>query len=273
MDIYFSYTIYATDEALLGLLTQFEFESFEENEDHIVGYIHSKELNDDVKEQIAQTINLFTENFQVDEIQPQNWNEIWEASFQPVIVDDFCQIRAEFHPANPNIKHDLVINPKMAFGTGHHATTYMMIKQMDGIDFMAKNVFDFGCGTGILAILASKLGANHIDAIDIEQESYLNTIENSQINQVENVTSICGDLADAPESKYEVILANINRNILVRYVTPLVERLEDGGVLLLSGVLVDDKELVINTYTQAGLNLNICLEREGWICASMTKQM
>jgi len=107
----------------------------------------------------------------------------------------------------------------------------------------------------------------------IEQESYLNTIENSQINQVENFTSICGDLSEAPESKYEVILANINRNILVRYVTPLVERLTDGGILLLSGVLADDQELVIKTYTQAGLNLNICLEREGWICASMTKQM
>lgn len=273
MDIYFSYTIHATDEALLGLLTQFEFESFEENEDHIVGYIHSKELNEEVKEQIAQTINLFTDQFQVDEIQPQNWNEIWEASFQPVIVDDFCQIRAEFHPADPSIRYDLVINPKMAFGTGHHATTYMMIKQMENIDFAGKNVFDFGCGTGILAILASKLGANHIDTIDIEQESYLNTIENSQINQVENVTSICGDLSAAPDLKYDVILANINRNILIKYVTPLVERLNNGGVLLLSGVLADDKEMVINTYNQAGLALNICLEREGWICASLTKQM
>lgn len=271
MDIYHSYTIYCTDEALLGLLTQFEFESFEENEDHIVGYIHNNELNKDVKEKIAQTIQLFTERFDIEVIQPQNWNEIWEASFQPVVVDEFCQIRADFHPADPNIKYDLVINPKMAFGTGHHATTYMMIKQMETIDFNNKHVFDFGCGTGILTILASKLGAQHIDAIDIENESYLNTIENSQINQVKNITSICGDLSEAPEMKYEVILANINRNILVKYVTQLVERLKDGGVLLISGVLVDDKDLVINTYTQHGLKLETCLEREGWICASLTK--
>ena len=273
MDIYFSYTIYNTDEALLGLLTQFEFESFEENEDHIVGYIHSKDLNEDVKEQIAQTIQLFTENFQMEEILPQNWNEIWEASFQPVIVDGFCQIRADFHPADANIKFDLVINPKMAFGTGHHATTFMMIKQMESIDFEGKNVFDFGCGTGILAILASKLGATHTDAIDIEQESYDNTIENSNINSVGNVATFCGDLADAPDNKYSVILANINRNILIKYAPSLVDRLLPGGTLLLSGVLIDDQDLVIKTYNDHGLTLQKCLNRDGWICASLTKPM
>ncbi len=273
MDIYFSYTIYNTDEALLGLLTQFEFESFEENEDHIVGYIHSKELNEDVKEQISQTIHLFTQNFNVEEIQPQNWNEIWEASFQPVIVEEFCQIRADFHPADPNIKFDLVINPKMAFGTGHHATTYMMIKQMEDIDFIGKKVFDFGCGTGILAILASKLGASHVDAIDIEQESYDNTIENSNINSVDNVATFCGDLDDAPDNMYGIILANINRNILVKYASSIVGRLSPGGTLLLSGVLLDDQDLVIKTYHDHGLKLQLCLNRDGWICASLTKPM
>jgi ribosomal protein L11 methyltransferase len=271
MDIYFSYTIQCTDEALLGLLTQFDFESFEENEDHIVGYINESFHTNETKVDIQSVISKFTTDFQVDQILPQNWNAIWEESFQPVIVEEFCQIRADFHPANLNIKYDLVINPKMAFGTGHHATTYMMIKSMEGIDFKDKNVFDFGCGTGILAILASKLGAKDIDAIDIEEESYLNTIENSQINGVTNVTSMLGDMSDVPDRQYDIILANINRNILIRYSGDIIHKMKVNSILLLSGVLKEDISLVLDEYNQKGLSTVHSIEKDGWMCAMLNK--
>lgn len=272
MGIYYSYVIHNTDEALLGLLTQFDFESFEENEDNITGYIHADILTEELKNDIASVIALFASQYEIIEIQPQNWNEVWESSFQPVVVGDFCQVRADFHPAQANIAYDLIINPKMAFGTGHHATTYMMINAMSSVDFTDKKVFDFGGGTGILAILASKLGAKTIDAIDIEEESYLNTIENCQVNHVTNVTSLCGDLAQAPDAQYDVILANINRNILVRYDKELSAKLNEGGYLLISGVLQEDKSIVTSAFEDAGLSSTQSQDREGWICATFTKK-
>ncbi|MBK9735529.1 MAG: 50S ribosomal protein L11 methyltransferase [Saprospiraceae bacterium] len=271
MDIYHAYTIWSTDEALLGLLTQFEFESFEENEDHYVGYISKKNLSPEIKKDIAATIALFTDKVDITEILPQNWNEIWEASFQPVIVEDFCQIRATFHPPVEGIKYDLIIDPKMAFGTGHHATTYMMVKQMEAINFVGKCVFDFGCGTGILAILASKLGARHIDAIDIEQESYENTIENNVVNNINNVSIFCGDLNDAPNLLYDVILANINRNILIKYADDLVNKLSAEGIILVSGILSEDEETLTYAFNHVGLRKDKVLQREGWISASFIK--
>lgn len=271
MEIYYSVTVSSTDEILMALLTQFEFESFEEYDDHFIAYIPKKEMNDDVKSDVVDIIKRFTDQYTIEEIAPQNWNEIWESSFQPVIVSDFCQIRADFHPALPHVKYDLVINPKMAFGTGHHGTTHSMIAAMANIDFGDKSVFDFGCGTGILAILASKLGATHIDAIDIEHESYLNTIENSEINQVSNVNVYEGDLDAAPVRTYDIILANINRNILIRYANDLNAKLKADGHLLLSGILVDDKDSVIDTYSNLGLKCMDIREMDGWICAHLVK--
>lgn len=271
MEIYYSVTVQSTDEILMALLTQFEFESFEENDDHFIAYIPKKHFDDDTKNEVETIISKYTQQYKIEEVAPQNWNAIWEASFQPVIVDDFCQIRADFHPALPHIKHDLVINPKMAFGTGHHATTHSMIAQMANINFTNKSVFDFGCGTGILAILASKLGATYLDAIDIEHESFTNTIENCEINNITNINVFEGDLNDAPNTKYDVVLANINRNILVKYANQLFQKLNDGGDLLLSGVLADDKSIVISTFEQEGLHLVNVREMDGWICAHLHK--
>lgn len=271
MDIYLAITVSSTDEVLMALLTQYEFESFEEYDDHFIAYIPKKYWDEEAQSNVISIISKYTDQFTIEDVAPQNWNAIWEASFQPVIVDDFCQIRAEFHPPLKHIKYDLVINPKMAFGTGHHATTHSMIAEMASIDFEHKSVFDFGCGTGILAILASKLGATHIDAIDIEHESYLNTLENSSINQVSNIHVYEGDLDAAPTIMYDIILANINRNILIKYANDLIDSLADHGVLLLSGVLVEDKEIVIKTYLAAGMILVSDRTLDGWICAHLRK--
>ena len=157
----------------------------------------------------------------------------------------------------------------MAFGTGHHATTFMMIKTMSAIDFNYRTVFDFGCGTGILAILASKMGASKIDAIDIEHEAYLNTLENADINQVSNIEAYEGDLNVMPIKKYDIILANINRNILIKYAASLADRLISNGTLLLSGVLVEDRESVIQAFEKHRLQCTKQLDRDNWVCLQM----
>lgn len=268
MEIYHSITVYSTDEILMALLTRFDLDSIEENDDHFVIYIKSSFLTDDVKSEIEKLIRTYNAKYNIQELVPQNWNAIWEASFQPVIVGDYCQVRADFHPADPNIKYDLIINPKMAFGTGHHATTYMMIEHMSTIDFTGKKVLDFGCGTGILAILASKSGAAEIDAIDIEHESYLNTMENADINNVDNILSIEGELSAAPSHHYDIVLANINRNILQRYATNICSMMNAGSYLLLSGILEEDAAQIINTFTSENLTpINQSL-KDGWVCIS-----
>ena len=177
--VYKSYTIESSSEILIGLLSAFPFESFEERENQIVGYISEEALDDDLISIIHTTINGFGVDYTVEDIQPQNWNALWESSFDPVRIDNFCMVRADFHDADSKVKHDIIINPKLAFGTGHHETTYMMISAMEGLDMGSKSVFDYGCGTGVLAVLASKLDSDPIDAIDIENESYENTIENA----------------------------------------------------------------------------------------------
>lgn len=271
MEIYYALKIHSIDEVLMALLSQFDFESYEEYDDHFIAYIQKPKMNNLVRAEVEQLILKFTDHYAIEEIQPQNWNSVWESNFQPVIVGDFCQVRADFHPAKDGVKYDLVINPKMAFGTGHHATTHMMIEQMQDIDFKGKMVFDFGCGTGILAILASKLGAVSGDAIDIEHESYLNTIENADVNGVENVKAIEGDFDVVPDKIYDVILANINRNILIKYSEALTHKLSTGGHLLVSGILEEASDLVQLAYTNLGLKKIGMIAREGWICMTFRR--
>lgn len=265
MDIYYALKVESTDEVILALLLAFDFESFEENESDMIGYIHEEVLTPGVKIDIEQLLNEKGLAYSFEKIMPQNWNEIWENAFQPVIVENFCQVRADFHPPASGIQHDIIINPKMAFGTGHHATTYMMMAQMAQLNFEGTSVFDFGCGTGILAILASKLGATTIEAVDIERESYHNTVENAAINQVDNIHVFCGDLDVVPEQKYDVILANINRNILTKYAVDLNRRLQNSGKLLISGVLDEDEMTVVAAFEAVGMVVKQIDKKEGWI--------
>ncbi len=270
-ETYIAFHIGTHDEVLIGLLTQYDFDSFEELEDKTIGYIKKSSLTDTSKSEILNIIGAFTDDVTLEDIEPQNWNELWEASFTPVIVRDFCQVRADFHPALPHIQYDLIINPKMAFGTGHHATTYMMMDRMSSIEFYDKLVFDFGCGTGILAILADKLGAIHIDAVDIEHESYINTIDNAQLNDAQHIMAFEGELMDVPFKEYDIILANINRNILTKYAENLYARMKKGGLILVSGVLEDDQNKVIESYVKEGFQHTFTDENSGWVCMQFLK--
>ena len=271
MKVYKSYTIQSNSEIILGLLSAFPFESFEEHDGYMIAYIPEDECDAEVHEQIDEVIHRFEVDYSVETIEPQNWNALWEASFEPVVVEDFCIVRADFHEKPDNIKYDIVINPKMAFGTGHHETTYMMMAAMRKIYFEERSVFDYGCGTGILSILASKMNAESIEAIDIEEESYLNTIENAELNQCTNIITQCTDLEGFPAKKYDIILANINRNVLMLSAGDLYKRLNNKGTILLSGILEEDEKLVSDRYQEMGFKILNVHSRGYWKCIELVK--
>jgi len=273
MKVYKSYTIQSNEEILLALLTVYPIESFEEHDGYMIAYIPEDECDQETHNGIHNTIQKFNVEYSVDTIEPQNWNALWEASFEPVLVDDFCVVRADFHDRPAGIKYDIVINPKMAFGTGHHETTYMMMAAMRDLEMKNTSVFDYGCGTGILAVLASKMGSNPIDAIDIEEESYENTLENATLNGVENIVVACSDLEGFEAKKYDIILANINRNVLLNSAEELYNRLNDDGILLLSGILDVDEELVTDKYVSAGFKVEKVISRGYWRCIELSKKL
>ncbi|MBI3235574.1 MAG: 50S ribosomal protein L11 methyltransferase, partial [Bacteroidetes bacterium] len=187
------------------------------------------------------------------DIAPQNWNADWEASFQPVTIESSIYIRAPFHEAVPNIQYDLVIQPKMSFGTGHHDTTASVMEMMLKLNFNNKTVFDYGCGTGILSVLASKMGAKSIFANDIDDWAFENVAENLELNHIENVDYKQGDISLVNEHIYDIILANINRNVLLDSMENMSKLLNSGGQLLMSGFYIEDIEIINEAAVNYGL--------------------
>lgn len=198
-------------------------------------------------------------------VEKKNWNEIWESNFKPVEIDNFCRIRAPFHSQSEKYKFEIIINPEMAFGTGHHATTSMMIKSMRNLDFKGKTVFDFGCGTGILSILACYLGAKDVIGNDIELEAVTSAIKNAKLNKVENVRVIQEGLEGMPSIYPDIVLANINRNVLLDSADILHDLLKEKGKLLLSGILKEDKDMILQAYSSK-FDFEGSMEDEGWLC-------
>ena len=244
-------------------------------EEHDTGFSLSFELDDDFeqsKTEFLAVVDRFNIEYKEEVVKAQNWNAVWESSFQPIFVSDYAQIRASFHEPKSNYKHDLLIDPQMSFGTGHHATTYMMVDMMSSLDFNGKEVMDYGCGTGILAILAAKEGAEKVLAFDIEENAYENSLSNVGINNVENVTVFQGIL-DQVESNmvFDHILANINRNVILDSLEKLATHLVKGGQLLISGILEKDVELIVEKATEAGFEPVKMNTREGWVCYLFTR--
>lgn len=265
---YFQYTITtepSQNEILIALLSDLPFDSFEETETGFNAFVPSAESQLEIEATLQTLRQQFVFETQKNFIEGQNWNEIWESNFHPVIVGEFCGIRADFHASLPNVQHELVINPKMAFGTGHHETTFSVIEIMQGIPFSGKAVLDYGCGTGVLAILASRLGAAHVEAVDIEIESFRNTIENSSINGAENVAAYHGVLSDVPGKEFDVILANINRNVILDSIGPLFELLKPGGHLVVSGFVLDDEILMTDSLQKQGFTILEIKRKNNWL--------
>lgn len=254
----------AVQEVLISSLSDLNATGFEQTEESLVAYFDA----DGFPEKEVQTV-LANFTCQQQRIEEQNWNQVWESNFQPVQVGEFCGIRAAFHVPMPHVTHEIVITPKMSFGTGHHATTFMMVEQMSRINFVAKEVFDFGTGTGILAILAEKLGAAHVDAIDVDHWSIENAYENLQRNHCSGVSLTLTSII--PQKTYDIILANINKNVILNYLGDLNKALVTNGSLLVSGLLIQDREDIINACEGQGLRLDVSIERSNWVSLLFSK--
>jgi ribosomal protein L11 methyltransferase len=252
-------------EILVAELGEKPFESFIETEFGVTAYIQKDLWSDDVLEDVF-ILNSpeFTISYTIEEIEQVNWNEEWEKNFEPIDVDGICHVRAPFHPKT-QAQYDIVIEPKMSFGTGHHETTHMMIQHILDTDVTGKKTLDMGCGTAILAILAEMKGAQPIDAIDIDNWCYLNSIENAERNNCSHISVYEGDASLLPGKKYDVIIANINRNILLNDMQQYVGCLNPKGLLFLSGFYTEDIPAIDACCSNLGLSLQKTLERNNWV--------
>lgn len=252
----------------MALLADAPFDSFQETDQGLDAYwpIETPNPDPDPESLLRALQPQFDFTWTREFLPAQNWNKIWESNFQPVIVEDFCAVRAEFHAPVAGVQHELVINPKMAFGTGHHETTWMCLRALRDLPCRGARLLDYGCGTGVLAILAARLGASEVEAVDIEEESYRNTLENSAINGVaDRIVARCGTLADVQGEAFDGILANINRNVILESLTRLAALTRPGGWLLLSGILEQDGPLVVQTAEAAGFSRQRQEQRGQWL--------
>jgi ribosomal protein L11 methyltransferase len=248
-------------EMVIARLSEIGFDGFEERENELLCSTAQIKFNEATAKEILASYGL---NYSTSVIKEQNWNHLWEHNFHPVVVDSFCSVRAHFHEPIANVQHEIIITPKMSFGTGHHATTYMMMQQMSKIDFTGKTVADFGTGTGVLSILAEKLGASSIVAIDEDDWSIDNAKENLVKNGCVKIDIVKTDIFPAVH-KFNIILANINKNVIVDNLGGLVFGLEIAGKILLSGLLKEDEQDVLMACTSHNLIRVNTVERDNWI--------
>ena len=258
------------NEILMAELIEIGFDSFTEEYDGILGYIQKDLFKEGELKDIYLLQNEEIEiSYTYEEMPNINWNEEWEKNFSPINVEDKVLIRAEFHESDPNM-HEIVIQPKMSFGTGHHPTTHLMIQQMLDMDLANKKVLDMGCGTSVLAIFAKQKGAGRTVAIDIDEWSVENSKENAVRNNVELDIEL-GTADNLGKEKFEIILANINRNILISDIPTYVSVLEDGGKLLLSGLCFFDVDDILEVCTEQNLKLEKKIQREEWVSLLLSK--
>ena len=231
----------AIKDMMIAELADLGFDGFEETETGLLSYIALAGFDGELTSGLEELVNRYELTYTSNAIDKQNWNALWESNFEPVLVDDFVGVRANFHDSfNGVVEHDIIITPKMSFGTGHHGTTYSVMQLMRGIDFANKSVFDFGTGTGLLAILAHKLGAVDILAVDNDDWCIENASENIVVNNTQYIEIQKVNDANL-NKKFNIIIANINKNIILDNLAFLSEATLPGGVVLLSGLLVDDE--------------------------------
>ncbi len=251
-------------EILVAELGSLGFESFEETSQGLTAYIPKSDWHINILHEV-QILNSgdFIILYDQEEIEPVNWNKEWESNFEPIDIEQRVSIRAPFHTKG-NLDFNIVIEPKMSFGTGHHETTHLMVQHLLQLSLKDKTVLDMGCGTGVLAILAEMLGAKSLDAIDIDPWCYENSMENVAINQCNNIHVYQGDAAII-HHKYDVIIANINRNILLQDLKVYAQALHNKGTLLLSGFYQKDIPIIDKEASKYGLKLDLILERNNWV--------
>ena len=256
-------------DLLMNALAEFGFDTFEEIERGFKAYIPQDSYQREALDETLQPYHsMFAFTYEESLIPQKNWNEVWESNFEPIQVLDKVFVRATFHKPEPGFEYEIVIDPKMAFGTGHHQTTSMMMQWMLETDYRGKNVLDMGCGTGILAILAAKMGAQTVTAIDYDPVCYDSTIENAQLNHVSNITPLCGSKEAIPNEQYDIILANINRNILIDQMQRYAEALKPGGQIYFSGFYEEpDLEIIIAEAAKNNLKYLAHKKDSMWVAA------
>jgi len=260
-------------DLLINTLGQIGFDTFEELEFGFKAYIPADDFDKAaLDEALSAYKDMFTFSYEITLIPQKNWNEVWESNFEPIAINDKIFVRATFHKPAPGFEYEIVIDPKMAFGTGHHQTTSMMLELMLENDFAGKKVLDMGCGTGILAIMAAKLGATDITAIDYDPVCYDSTIENAQLNNITNIKTLCGSKEVIPAEQYDIILANINRNILLDQLQRYSEALKPDGELYLSGFYeTPDLDIIMDEARKYGIKYIIHKINNNWVAAKFVK--
>jgi ribosomal protein L11 methyltransferase len=260
-------------DLLIGELAEIGFNTFEDTDNGFSAFIDYDSYS---QETLAGALKQFDGEldyiFTVTEIAAENWNEEWEKNFEPLIIDERCYVRATFHADQPQYKYQIVIDPKMAFGTGHHQTTTMMMQYILDADISGKLILDMGAGTGILAILAAKKGAKELVAIDNDEVCYLSGIENAALNSISNITVLCGGKEVIPERQFDVILANINRNILLDQIPVYAAVLTSGGSIYFSG-FYESPDLQMITDACALLDIKYTSHKKigDWVAAEFKK--
>jgi ribosomal protein L11 methyltransferase len=273
-------------EILIALLPTLGYEGFEQQDDALQAFVPEEQFDAGALDQLLrETPGLFPQPgtqqpgagqpsialpYSTVRLEERNWNEEWEKNFQPVQVEGFCAIRAHFHAPIPGVIHELVITPKMSFGTGHHATTYMMLQAMKDLDFRERRVLDFGTGTGVLAILAERLGAAEILAMDNDDWSIENASENVAANHCTRITVRKADSIPAGEP-FDIILANINKHVIESQLAVMGQQLAPGGVIMLSGLLVDDIKDIESEALRNDLSISLRKTKDSWICLQSEK--
>ncbi|MEZ4825315.1 MAG: 50S ribosomal protein L11 methyltransferase [Bacteroidia bacterium] len=259
----------ALREPVLALLAEIGFSAFEDTDTGLVAYVESHLFDQD---QLNATLEIFPQenlSVKVNHIPSENWNSVWESNYPSVTIDSFCQIVPSFRKPEAGFLHTIRLDPKMSFGTGHHETTRLVIRLMEKLSFEGKNVLDMGCGTGVLGILAAKMGADSVTGIDIDAWSFENASENIQMNDIRQMQVKLGDARAIGTDTYDIILANINRNVLLSDMPVYQQALSPGGILLISGFYQRDETPIRHLYESLHFHLANREEDNDWLALAL----
>lgn len=275
MEAYYEFQINCKDEFkdnIIAELAEEDFEGFEENENGFSAFIPQSLFENKVFEKILTHYNINPHSVPQNTIEQQNWNAQWEASFEPITIGKDIIVKAPFHLLDEHYKYEIIIQPKNTFGTGHHETTQLVLQMMLDTDFKNKSVFDFGCGTGVLSIFAAMLGADKIFAIDIDDWSAENIMENCSLNSVTNVEFKKSDLSIIEDKFFDVILANINKNILLSSFEKLSQMMNSNAQIIISGFYESDLDDLKNAAEKFNLNYRDHTTKNNWCAAKFVKK-